>query len=216
MQRIFNATVVLVLAFGFFVTYLGHPWPVLAQTNTPINSSGANATSSMGKAANNQSTNSQSGTGAKSSTPEATTAVMKGTPKSAGSANQLQQIEGNNTSVISNNTNVGNKAGLVKGLAQESNSTSAKTVGNQTSSGPNPLSKIPVIGKLFPSKAANATAAGPSKAANATAAGPSKAANATAAGPSKAANATAAGNQTSSNSNPLSKIPILGRLFGGK
>src|SRR5207248_8616209 len=144
---------------------LGHPWPVLAQTNTPNNSSGANATSSMRKVANNQSTNSQSGTGAKSSTPEATTAVMKGTPKSAGSANQLQQIEGNNTSVISNNTSVGNKAGLVKGLAQESNSTSAKTVGNQTSSGPNPLSKVPVIGKLFPSKAANATAAGPSKAA---------------------------------------------------
>src|SRR4029079_6388768 len=121
------------------------------------------------------------------------------TPKSAGSANQLQRIEGNNTSVISNNTSVGNKAGLVKGVAQESNSTSAKTVGNQTSSGSNPLSKIPVIGKLFPSKAANATAAGPSKAANATAAGPSKAANATAAGPSKAADATAAGPSKAAN-----------------
>jgi hypothetical protein len=210
MQRIFSATVVLVLASGFFVTYLGHPWPVLAQTNTPNNSTGANATSPIGKAANNQTTTSQSGTNGKSSTPEATTAVMKGTPKSAGSANQLQRIEGNNTSVISNNTSVGNNAGLVKGIGQESTSTKAKAAGST------PLSKIPVIGKLFPSKTANATAAGPSKTANATAAGPSKTANATAAGPSKTANATAAVNQTSSNSNPLSKIPILGKLFGGK
>jgi hypothetical protein len=55
------------------------------------------------------------------STPPSTVTTMKG-PKAAGTANQLNQVEGNNTQTLSKNTNIANKPG-VAGLAGESNAT---------------------------------------------------------------------------------------------
>lgn len=59
--------------------------------------------------------------GKPSNTPPSTVATMKG-PKAAGTANQLNQVEGNNTQTLSKNTNIANKPG-VAGLAGESNAT---------------------------------------------------------------------------------------------
>jgi hypothetical protein len=99
-----------------------------AQQKSTTNTIGTNATKSSGASAGN-STDQQpipnNGTGAssaKSSTYPTTTATVKGGPKAAGTASQLNQIGGNNTNTISKGTSIANKPG-VAGLAGESNTT---------------------------------------------------------------------------------------------
>jgi hypothetical protein len=69
------------------------------------------------------------------------------------------------------------------------------------SSSSNPLTKVPVIGKLMSG-------------------GGSSAGNATTNATSPSSSGSSAGNATSSNqsssSNPLAKVPVIGKLFGSK
>ncbi|MFL6368015.1 MAG: hypothetical protein ACJ72T_05640, partial [Nitrososphaeraceae archaeon] len=128
MRTIIIAGFVIALASGLFLNYAGHPWQVLAQTNNATQGSTgkSNATQSSGSSGGNATSQSQGasqGGGGKSTTPPSTVQAVKGGPKAAGSASQLQQIEGNNTSVISQGSSVGNKPGL-QALSSESNTTS--------------------------------------------------------------------------------------------
>ena len=189
MRTIIIAGFVLALACGMFLNYAGHPGQALAQGNNTKNATQGSA--GGGAAASNATKSSGAssaggGAGGKSTTPPSTVATMKGGPKAAGSASQLQQIEGPNaTKIMSSNTPVGNKPGI-KGLASEANTTSAS--------------------KPTGGAAKNATSAAGS-AANKTSAGAGGAAQ-------NATNATQGQNKTSSN--PLAKIPVIGKLFGGK
>jgi hypothetical protein len=219
MRTIIIAGFVLALASGLFLNYPGHQWQVLAQTNSTTNatqgSTGASGnTTSQSQGASqgsNSSSGGVSGGGNKSTTPDSTVATMKSGPKAAGSASQLQQIEGPNaTNIMSSNTPVGNKPGM-QGLASEGNTTSQSNATNSSSSSG--------------SAAQNATSGAGSAAQNATSGAGSAAQNATSGAGSAAQNATsgagsAAGNASSAakgqnNTNPLAKIPVIGKLFGG-
>jgi hypothetical protein len=129
----------LIIAFacGLILSTAGlHSMSVFAQTNTTKQnttaaaSSGTNATKASGASAGNSTAQQQqpsankstAATGGKSSTPPATTTTVKGGPKAAGTASQLNQIEGNNTNIISKGANIANKPGIA-GLSGESNVT---------------------------------------------------------------------------------------------
>jgi hypothetical protein len=133
MKDTISVTLILAIAFGLVLASAGlHSLSVFAQTNATkkntANATGTNATKASGASAGNstsQQPSANKGTGAagaKSSTSPSITAMMKGGPKSAGTASQLNQIEGNNTNVISKGANIANKPGLA-GLAGESNTT---------------------------------------------------------------------------------------------
>src|ERR1051325_9237673 len=132
MKDTISVTLILAIAFGLVLASTGlHSLSVFAQTNAKkktANPTGTNATKASGASAGNStsqqpSANKSTGAaGAKSSTPPSITAMMKGGPKAAGTASQLNQIEGNNTNVISKGANIANKPGLA-GLAGESNTT---------------------------------------------------------------------------------------------
>ena len=131
MRTIIIAGFVIALASGIFLNYAGHPWQVLAQTQGTQNATQGSSSAGGGSAAagGNQTGGNQTGGGGKSTTPPSTVETVKGGPKAAGSASQLQQIEGPNAGASS--------AGQ--------NATSAAQGQNNT----NPLAKIPIIGKLF-------------------------------------------------------------------
>jgi cytoskeletal protein RodZ len=130
MKRTVAMTLTIVaLGLGLVFASGVHTWPVLAQTNpaknatqNAKNATGTNATKgATGSSASQNSSNKSSATDT-TSTPASTTATVKGGPKAAGSSSQLQQIEGNNTNLLTNNTKVSSSSGL-KGLAAEHNTT---------------------------------------------------------------------------------------------
>jgi hypothetical protein len=117
-KRTLAMTVTLVvLGLGLVFASASHTWPVLAQTNTAKNASKA----ATGNSTTQKSSNKGSATGTTSS-PAQTASTVKGGPKATGSASQLQQIEGNNTNILTKGTNVGSSPGL-KGLSAEHNTT---------------------------------------------------------------------------------------------
>jgi hypothetical protein len=130
MKRTLAMTVTLVvLGLGLVFASASHTSPVLAQTNATKNATqnaknatGTNATKAATGNSTTQNSSNQGSAKGTSSTTAPTTATVKGGPKAAGSSSQLQQIEGNNTNVLTNNTNVGSSPGL-KGLAAEHNTT---------------------------------------------------------------------------------------------
>src|ERR1051325_1625502 len=120
MRTIIIAGFVIALASGLFLNYAGHPWQVFAQTNSTSNATQSstgkgNATSGSGSSANATSQKqggssgssgggSAGGGGNATTTPSSTVSTVKGGPKAAGSASQLQQITGPNASqIISSN-----------------------------------------------------------------------------------------------------------------
>jgi hypothetical protein len=128
MKHTISITLTLAIAFGLILASTGlHSMSVFAQTNatkkSTTNTTGTNATKAPAEksAAQKPSANKSSG-GGKSSTPPSTVATVKGGPKAAGTASQLNQLEGNNTNIISKGANIANKPGLA-GLAKESNTT---------------------------------------------------------------------------------------------
>jgi hypothetical protein len=131
-KRTLAMTVTLVvLGLGLVFASASHTWQVLAQTNTAKNvtqnaknATATNATKAATGNSTTQSSNKGSATGT-TSTPAQTASTVKGGPKAAGSASQLQQIEGNNTNILTNSTNVGTSPGL-KGLSAEHNTTRSK------------------------------------------------------------------------------------------
>ena len=136
MKETISITLIIAFACGLFLSTAGlHSMSVFAQTNTTKQnttaaaSSGTNATKASGASAGNSTAQQQpsankstAATGGKSSTPPATTTTVKGGPKAAGTASQLNQIEGNNTNIISKGANIANKPGIA-GLSGESNAT---------------------------------------------------------------------------------------------
>ena len=131
MKQTISITLTLAIAFGLILASTGlHSMSVFAQTNatkkSTTNTTGTNATkpseASAGKSAAQKPSSNKSSGGGKSSTPPSTVATVKGGPKAAGTASQLNQLEGNNTNIISKGTNIANKPGLA-GLAKESNTT---------------------------------------------------------------------------------------------
>ena len=138
MKDTISITLIIAFACGLFLSTAGlHSMSVFAQTNTTKQntttsaaaSSGTNATKASGASAGNSTAQQQpsankstAATGGKSSTPPTTTTTVKGGPKAAGTASQLNQIEGNNTNIISKGANIANKPGIA-GLSGESNVT---------------------------------------------------------------------------------------------
>ena len=136
MKETISITLIIAFACGLIISAAGlHSMSVFAQTNTTKQntttaaSSGTNATKASGASAGNSTTQQQpsankstAATGGKSSTPPTTTTTVKGGPKAAGTASQLNQIEGNNTNIISKGANIANKPGIA-GLSGESNVT---------------------------------------------------------------------------------------------
>ena len=137
MKETISITLIIAFACGLILSTAGlHSMSVFAQTNTTKQnttttaaSSGTNATKPSGASAGNSTAQQQpsankstAATGGKSSTPPATTTTVKGGPKVAGTASQLNQIEGNNTNIISKGANIANKPGIA-GLSGESNAT---------------------------------------------------------------------------------------------
>jgi len=137
MKETISITLIIAFACGLILSTAGlHSMSVFAQTNTTKQnttttaaSSGTNATKPSGASAGNSTAQQQpsankstAATGGKSSTPPATTTTVKGGPKAAGTASQLNQIEGNNTNIISKGANIANKPGIA-GLSGESNVT---------------------------------------------------------------------------------------------
>jgi hypothetical protein len=130
MKKTISISLVLAIAFGLVLASIGlHSLSVYAQTNSTAKKNPTNATKASGASAGNSTSQQQpspnKGTGAssgKSSTSPTTTATVKGGPKAAGTASQLNQIEGNNTNIISKGTSIANKPG-VAGLSGESNTT---------------------------------------------------------------------------------------------
>jgi len=138
MKETISITLIIAFACGLILSTAGlHSMSVFAQTNTTKQnttaaaaSSGTNATKASGASAGNSTAQQQqpsankstAATGGKSSTPPATTTTVKGGPKAAGTASQLNQMEGNNTNIISKGANIANKPGIA-GLSGESNVT---------------------------------------------------------------------------------------------
>jgi hypothetical protein len=123
MKRTLAMTVTLVvLGLGLVFASASHTSQVLAQTNATKNATGTNATKAATGNSTTQNSSNQGSAKGTSSTTAPTTATVKGGPKAAGSSSQLQQIEGNNTNILTKNTNVGSSPGL-KGLAAEHNTT---------------------------------------------------------------------------------------------
>jgi hypothetical protein len=138
MKETISITLIIAFACGLILSTAGlHSMLVFAQTNTTKQntttaaaSSGTNATKASGASAGNSTAQQQqpsankstAATGGKSSTPPTTTTTVKGGPKAAGTASQLNQIEGNNTNIISKGANIANKPGIA-GLSGESNVT---------------------------------------------------------------------------------------------
>jgi hypothetical protein len=203
MRNIIIAGFVIALASGLFLNYAGHPWQVFAQTNSTSNatqsSTGAsNATSQQQGASGGG--GAAGGGGNATTTPSSTVSTVKGGPTRAGSASQLQQLTGPNASqIISSNTPIGNKPGL-QGVTAEGTTTSQKNATSSASGG---------------SSGQNASSAAGS-AANKTSAGASSAGQNASSAAGSAANKTAGGGQAQNNTNPLSKIPVIGKLFGGQ
>ena len=207
MRTIIIAGFVIALASGLFLNYAGHPWQVLAQTsgtqNATQGSTGkSNATQSSGSSGGGNATSqsqgaSQGGGSGKSTTPPSTVQAVKGGPKAAGSASQLQQIEGNNTSVISQGSSVGNKPGL-QALSSESNTTSQSNATGQSQGA-----------------SQGGGGGGGGNATSGAAGGAGSAANKTSAGASSAGQNASSAAQGQNNTNPLAKIPVIGKLFGG-
>jgi hypothetical protein len=128
MKQTISITLTLAIAFGLILASTGlHSMSVFAQTNatkkSTTNTTGTNATkATAGKSAAQKPSANKSSGGGKSSTPPSTVATVKGGPKAAGTASQLNQLEGNNTNIISKGANIANKPGIA-GLAKESNTT---------------------------------------------------------------------------------------------
>ena len=118
-------TLVLAIAFGLVLasTISLHSLSVVyAQTNATKKSTAGNSTTQQQQAGGGAKKGAAANSPKPSATPPATTATVKGGPKAAGTASQLNQIEGNNTQTLSKNTNIANKPG-VAALPSESNAT---------------------------------------------------------------------------------------------
>ena len=116
-------TVSLMIAISFGLVLASVSFHSSLSAFAQANSTKKNATSqqSNGNKSSGGGGAAASAGGKPSNTPPSTVAIMKG-PKAAGTANQLNQVEGNNTQTLSKNTNIANKPG-VAGLAGESNAT---------------------------------------------------------------------------------------------
>src|SRR5438067_2456183 len=121
MKHAISITLTLAIAFGLVLASTSlHSMSVFAQTNatkkSTTSTTGTNATkaseASGGKSAAQKPSANKSSGGGKSSTPPSTVATVKGGPKAAGSASQLNQVEGNNTNTISKGVNIANKLGI--------------------------------------------------------------------------------------------------------
>ena len=118
MRKMMTVSLMIAISFGLVLASvsLHSSLSAFAQAN----STKKNATSQQ--SSGNKSSGGGAAAGGKpSNTPPSTVTIMKG-PKAAGTANQLNQIEGNNTQTLSKNTNIANKPG-VAGLAGENNAT---------------------------------------------------------------------------------------------
>ena len=120
MRKMITVSLMIAISFGLVLASVSFHSSLSAFAQA--NSTKKNATSQQSNGNKSSGGGAAAAAGGKSSnTPPSTVATMKG-PKAAGTANQLNQVEGNNTQTLSKNTNIANKPG-VAGLAGESNAT---------------------------------------------------------------------------------------------
>jgi hypothetical protein len=120
MRKMMTVSLMIAISFGLVLASVSFHSSLSAFAQA--NSTKKNATSQQSNGNKSSGGGAAAAAGGKSSnTPPSTVATMKG-PKAAGTANQLNQVEGNNTQTLSKNTNIANKPG-VAGLSGESNAT---------------------------------------------------------------------------------------------
>ncbi len=121
MRKMMTVSLMIAISFGLVLASVSFHSSLSAFAQA--NSTKKNATSqqSNGNKSSGGGGGAAAAGGKPSNTTPSTVATMKG-PKAAGTANQLNQVEGNNTQTLSKNTNIANKPG-VAGLAGESNAT---------------------------------------------------------------------------------------------
>jgi hypothetical protein len=120
MRKMMTVSLIIAISFGLVLASVSFHSSLSAFAQA--NSTKKNATSQQSSGNKSSGGGGAAAAGGKpSNTPPSTVATMKG-PKAAGTANQLNQVEGNNTQTLSKNTNIANKPG-VAGLAGESNAT---------------------------------------------------------------------------------------------
>ena len=120
MRKMMTVSLMIAISFGLVLASVSFHSSLSAFAQA--NSTKKNATSQQSNGNKSSGGGGAAAAGGKpSNTPPSTVATMKG-PKAAGTANQLNQVEGNNTQTLSKNTNIANKPG-VAGLAGESNAT---------------------------------------------------------------------------------------------
>lgn len=121
MRKMMTVSLMIAISFGLVLASVSFHSSLSAFAQA--NSTKKNATSqqSNGNKSSGGGGGAAAAGGKPSNTPPSTVATMKG-PKAAGTANQLNQVEGNNTQTLSKNTNIANKPGIA-GLAGESNAT---------------------------------------------------------------------------------------------
>ena len=120
MRKMMTVSLMIAISFGLVLASVSFHSSLSAFAQA--NSTKKNATSQQSSGNKSSGGGGAAAAGGKpSNTPPSTVATMKG-PKAAGTANQLNQVEGNNTQTLSKNTNIANKPGIA-GLAGESNAT---------------------------------------------------------------------------------------------
>jgi hypothetical protein len=119
MRKMMTVSLMIAISFGLVLASVSFHSSLSAFAQA--NSTKKNATSQQSNGNKSSGGGAAAAGGKPSNTPPSTVATMKG-PKAAGTANQLNQVEGNNTQTLSKNTNIANKPG-VAGLAGESNAT---------------------------------------------------------------------------------------------
>lgn len=120
MRKMMTVSLMIAISFGLVLASVSFHSSLSAFAQA--NSTKKNATSQQSSGNKSSGGGDAAAAGGKpSNTPPSTVATMKG-PKAAGTANQLNQVEGNNTQTLSKNTNIANKPGIA-GLAGESNAT---------------------------------------------------------------------------------------------
>ena|ERR687887_31666 len=191
MRSIIIAGFVLALASGLFLNYPGHPWQVLAQTTNAKNAT-------------------QSSTGASNAT-KSGGGNMTSSSGGSSSAGGGGGAGGKSTTPPSTVTTMksGPKAvGSASQLQQIEGPNASKVLSSNAPIGNKPGVKgLTSEANTSSGAANNATSAGGS-AANKTSAGTTSAAS-NVSGAAQSKNATNA-------TNPLAKIPVIGKLFGGK
>src|ERR671938_1420367 len=201
MRTIIIAGFVIALASGLFLNYAGHPWQVFAQTNSTSNATQSSTGASKGGNATSQQQGASAGGGGGNATSQKQGGGGGGAAGGGGNATTTP------SSTVSPVKGGPNRVGSASQLQQLTGPNASQILSSNAPVGNKPgLQGLAAEGTTTSQKNTTSSASGGSSG--------SAGQNASSAAGS-AANKTAGGGQAQNNTNPLAKIPVIGKLFGG-